>query len=215
MAKRNLPFELYFDNNGYDNSLNYYVKEIPYFQKIVDKFNQLKIEYKLQKNDLQELCLNTKVFLTEKIMSGESLQVGGLSLSKDKLFDLIEAPERYLEFIEYINTVKSELKQYISNSDFILNDSTYFEITNNFVQVKQSIVDSNKQSYTILIDTKEKLEALELLEDIAEKITKLTNLKPHFSTMQTLENYFIYDHYKINEKDTVIKVNPNVFKNIF
>ena len=148
-------------------------------------------------------------------MKGENLQIGALTISKDKLFDLIEAPERYLDFIEFIKNVKSEINQFVDRSEFILNSSTKFEINNDVVEIQKNIIESNKRSHTILIDTKEKLEALELLEQIAENVTKLTNMKPHFQTMSTLEQYFIYDHYKINEKDTVIKVNPQVFQNLF
>lgn len=69
-----------------------------YFQSFVDRLQTIGVI--AADNDLETLFKNPKAYITDKLTAGEEMKVGGLTLNKEKLFDLIDKPAGTNEIIK-------------------------------------------------------------------------------------------------------------------
>lgn len=194
---------IHFNDDAYEHTLSIYKKRVPFFQSIVDDYNKLGIQNKLQEDDLKGMLEDTKSFLAEKIMNGQEMMVGGLKISNGAFFDLIEKPENYNNFIASVVTQTNSPE---SKENYVWQHHNYIVKDGNKVEIRVVLIDSLKERSTTFIKSKEQQNANELLKDIASKLTELKNLKPYFKTEDFINNHFVYVG-DLNDVETVFKVN--------
>lgn len=178
------------NDNNIQRDLQDLKMKISYFQNFVNQYKNLGLK-ELDKTDLVPLFNNPKSFITNQITKGESLKVGGLNLSSEKLFDLIEKPIGTDELIELI---LKDTPNYEMHRDYIayIND---FEIINDSskVEVSKETIERITFNNSIFADTPKKLEVWEQMQKTSKA---LNDLRLSFKTSgvelheKTLKNMF-------------------------
>ncbi|QZL00103.1 hypothetical protein K5L04_10400 [Flavobacterium psychrophilum] len=143
---------------------------IDYFQGYINQV--LALGLTVEKNDLQLLFENPKVYLTGKITHGESMQVGGLKLNKEKLFELLEKPQGTNEFIEKI----SKDLQNQSIVQYHIFKVELFEINAERVVLKQIQLDHINKRFSLFIENETQQKAFNKLEQIAKLVNEINEL---------------------------------------
>ena len=139
-----------------------------YFQNYINQVIALGFEVK--ENDLEPLFENPKAYITEKITAGENLQVGNLTLNKEKLFDLIEKPIGTNELIKSIESDKE--KQTIREGTiWKLNQFSINE--NNKVIIKPSVLDWIENNNSIFIESENQQTGYDKVVLLANLLTEI------------------------------------------
>jgi hypothetical protein len=153
--------------------IRFYEPKQKYFQEYIDKYSLLGLK-PLETKDLNELFENPKAFLTKQITHGESLNIGGLKMNPEKLFEIIEKPEGTEELIKEIISDKQ-------NQDIA---STNHWFTNNFIiangnkiEVSPEDTDLIIKRNSIYLENEKQAEAIEIMDLIAKKMNRLNELK--------------------------------------
>jgi hypothetical protein len=142
-----------------------------YFQNYVNKVIALSIS--VEENDLKPLFDNPKAFITDKLTAGESMNVGGLQLNKEKLFDLIEKPAGTNELIQEIT--KDLLDK--STREFHIWHVECFKIIENLVVVKPEHLDHINTRFSLFIENENQKQAYEKLQGITKLINEINQLE--------------------------------------
>ena len=137
-----------------------------YFQGYLNKLISLRIK-EIKSNDLVELFENPKTFITDKLTKGENLQVAGMNLNKEKVFELLEKPEGTNSLISEIEADNSDKSK---REHFIWNIRNY-KIENNEVIVTPEAIEFIADRHSVFIEN----EAQQLAYDKLKKIEKLIN----------------------------------------
>lgn len=90
---------------------------IPELQNIVDSFNDMKINkdgspiavHPLESTELESLVNNHISLVVSKMTEGAGLEIGGLSISNEKAFELLEKPIGYVTFLSQLEAFKGKL----------------------------------------------------------------------------------------------------------
>lgn len=96
-----------------------------FFETAISKFNKLGIGT-FKKENFSELFLTPKEFLFKQLMRDKPLNVAGMKVSKEKLFDLLEKPIGYFTLIAEIKTLQDKVNKlspwilYSSNLEYFL-----------------------------------------------------------------------------------------------
>lgn len=173
---------LSFDKTGYQKAESE-LQNIAetYMQDIVNHFLNLNIG-KLEQPSFIKLFTSTSEVVFNKITGG-SLTISNVSISKEKAMELIEKPIGYSELIEKINSTVTYLKDKIITK---LNKPIAAEIANIFLLNENDEVELNK-------------EFLSMLENRYKKYAVTESAKKMFSFANTiLEKYKELDIDKIN-----------------
>jgi hypothetical protein len=142
-----------------------------YFQNYVNKVIALGLT--VAENDLNLLFENPKAYITDKLTAGENMQVGGLKLNKEKLFDLIEKPAGTNELIQSIekDLMDSGIREY--NIWHVKN----FEINENEVVVNPDHLEAINNRFSLFIESESQNQAYEKLQGIASLVNELNQMK--------------------------------------
>lgn len=184
-----------------DNEINQLSTQKAYFQSYLDKIILLDIT--VMENDLIPLFENPKAYITEKLTQGENVQVGGLSLNKEKLFDLIEKPVGTNELIESI--IKDTQNQSIRESNIWL--ANRFIIDNNEVVINPEILNQITARYSLFIETENQqngynkiIQLVDLINEINEIATHKIGIGTDLGEILTTINPNDYSSYKISHE---------------
>ncbi len=161
---------LHKNQNLIDNEINQQQHIIKYFQGYIDKV--VALGFKVNDNDLEPLFENPKAYITAKITDGQNLQVGGLTLNKEKLFDLIEKPEGTNEFIESVTKDLSKndiLEHYIFRAH-------RFSVINNKVVLKKEILEELDNRHSIFIQSKNQQNGYNKIVELAKLVNEINQL---------------------------------------
>jgi len=165
--------KIYTDLNGINKDLYPIKNVISSLQKFIDKYNDIEGLPTLEENDIQELIRTPKTLFVRKLTNGESFVVGGLTITDDKVFELVEKPNGVLELIEELN---NEL-----NSSAHLNILNWIHnlriVNGKDLIISPAVVKSIEESNTIYLDTEKKQEVYDLLVNIADSLNKLNEHK--------------------------------------
>lgn len=183
------------DEQKIENALQTYYEMKPYFQGIVDLYVKIESLEALKENDLVELLSTPKLFLAKKIVTD---QIKGLNLDLEKAFDIMQKPDGCEELINHINRFKSQNDQ----TKFYHRWVEYFTVSNNVVEVKESVAEQIRNQQTLFINNEKQKEAYDLLNTISENINKLNSLQRIYHLDSALfETFLVYD--RNTEKVTV------------
>lgn len=155
-----------------------------HFQNFVDRYNSISILPTLESDDLVEFMDNPKSFLVLKLTNGETLNVGELKLSSEKVYDLLDRPAEVDQLVNDIQTLNSDYS-YQSNHRQNL---VFFDIIENKLVVKESIVNEITEKYSSYIETENQFRALEIANDIVLKINELFKIGD-CSKLRYFDNY--------------------------
>ena len=161
---------LHKNQNLIDNEINQQQHIIKYFQGYIDKV--VALGFKVNDNDLEPLFENPKAYITAKITDGQNLQVGGLTLNKEKLFDLIEKPEGTNEFIESVTKDLSKndiLEHYIFRAH-------RFSVSNNTVVLKKEILEELDNRHSIFIQSENQQNGYNKIVELAKLVNEINLL---------------------------------------
>ncbi|WP_269686500.1 hypothetical protein [Flavobacterium lacustre] len=155
------------------NELGFYLPKQKYFQEYLNKYALLCLK-PLEAKDLNPLFDNPKAFLTQQITHGESLNIGGLKMNPEKLFEIIEKPVGTDELINQIITDKAS--QQIASQNHWFTDSFVIGNNNN-LEVCQKVKQHIHEKCSLYVENEKQTEAIKLLEEISEKMTRINELK--------------------------------------
>lgn len=142
-----------------------------YLQKFVDKTTAIGI--KVDENDLQPLFANPKNYITEKLLTGENVEIGGLKLSKEKLFDLIEKPAGTNDLIERI--LEAERNQ--QNREYHIAKIGCFSVVENVVTVNAAHLEHITNSNSLFIENENQKQGFEKVCEIVKLINEINSLE--------------------------------------
>jgi len=156
-----------------NNELGFYLPKQKYFQEYVNKYALLDLK-PLEAKDLNPLFENPKAFLTQQLTHGESLNIGGLKMNPEKLFEIIEKPLGTDDLINQIITDKT--KQEIASQNHWFTDSFVIGNDNN-VEVCQKVKKQIHEKCSLYVENEKQHEAIEILGQISEKMSRINELK--------------------------------------
>lgn len=153
--------------------LRFYEPKQKYFQEYMDKYSLLGLK-PLETKDLNELFENPKALLTKQITHGESLNIGGLKMNPEKLFEIIEKPAGTDDLIKDIISDKQ-------NQDIVSSNHWF---TNNFIIENDNKIEISPEDLefvitknSVYLENEKQKEALEILDVLCDKINRLNELK--------------------------------------
>jgi hypothetical protein len=155
------------------SELNSYSLPEKYFKECLKNYSKLGLK-PLEAKDLNTLIENPKAFIIQQITHGESLNIGGLKMNPEKLFEIIEKPPGTEEFIESL--LKDKQDKWIREGShfrvdcFVVSNGTEIEIC---PKLKTSIT----EKHSIFLECENQKKALEILDILAENMNKLFELK--------------------------------------
>jgi hypothetical protein len=191
---------IYVDTNGLETFLQPQENRIEYFQQFVDMYNSLNTGVPLQKNDLTDLIRSPKDFIAQRLIKDETVSFGGLKLSLEKVFDIIEKPTGTDELINKIIS-DNQVRELMMNQRNV----EYFEIENeNRVVINDEFLQQTQQRHTVYIKTENEAKAYKALQNIAENINKLNTLRTAGHLREVLFEKFL----ETNEALENVSVNP-------
>lgn len=141
-----------------------------YLQGYVNKVIALGIN--VAENDLELLFSNPKAYITDKLTAGETMQVGGLKLDKEKLFDLIEKPTGTNDLIESI--IKDN--QNTSTREYHIWKINQFTVSSDLVTIKQTALDHIQERNSLFVENENQKTGFEKLQQITQLINEINQL---------------------------------------
>ena len=142
------------------------------FEPFITRCNSLSMIPALETSDLSDFFLTPKAFFVLKLTKGETLNVGDLKLSSEKVFELLDRPEgldRLVIDIEGLQKDRNFMGTYFGNLDKV-------EIANGVLQVKQSWIETITEQYSYYITKENQFSALALANQIVPKINELMSM---------------------------------------
>ncbi|WP_042008885.1 hypothetical protein [Capnocytophaga canis] len=174
-----------FYENGYNSEIQKYKNRATKFKKIVDKVLALGLNIELQKNDLEILFLKPKSFFTSKIVT-EPVNINGLTLNKEKVFDILLIPNEIHSLISEIEA----LKETQENGFYIYKEAYFFELSSdNEVTIKHEAEQQIRDKFTIYLTTEKQVKAEKCLKNIIKNLKELQQIEPNFYTDYLFEKY--------------------------
>lgn len=142
-----------------------------YFQSFVDRLQTIGVI--AADNDLETLFANPKTYVTDKLTAGEEMKVGGLTLNKEKLFDLIDKPSGTNEIIKDIE--KDQAEQSIRETTHWW--ANRFIVTAGVVTVTDETLLNSENRHSLFITSENQLQAFNKLTEFTGLINQLNDLQ--------------------------------------
>lgn len=162
---------LYTDVTNIGNEIGTIETAILEIKPLFESFKKLNLGI-LDPNDIEKFINTPKTYFLDLLTKGESLKVGNLTLDPEKVYDLSPRPEGVDELVQRIIIKKDQ--------DFstrrILPYLQHITIVNNELAVNSIYRDKITKSFTYYADTPDKMRALKLITEIAEKTTELKSI---------------------------------------
>lgn len=161
------------------------------FQSIVDRLQTVGII--ASGNDIEALINNPKAYVTDKITAGEEMKVGGLTLNKEKLFDLIEKPIGTTEIIKDIER---------GNNEETTREGLYwlagkFTVLEGIVTITPKELERINTSHSLFITSENQSQAFAKLNELKDVINQLNGLEVNngskISGGSNLSDYVVFD----------------------
>lgn len=171
-----------------------------YFQNYVNQLASIGIAF--DTNDLVLLFDAPKEFVTDKLTNSEQPTVGGLKLSKDKLFDLLEKPKGTEEIIA---SIEKDL-QTQNIREFNIWKVNSFEVSKNCVEIKKAVLESIETKHSIFINNINQQKVFDNLNKVATLINEINRL----DSMKIDLDIDLSDLFKIVDKS--FKIDANILK---
>lgn len=177
-----------------------------YFQQLIDMYNNLNTGVVLESNDLKALLNNPKEFVATRLIKDQEVSFGGLKLSLEKVFDIIEKPSGTDELIDKIIN-DNKVRELMMNQRNV----EYFEIENgDTVVINSEYLEKVTEQSTVYISTEKQAQAYKALQSIAENINELNGLK----SRGYIQDLLFTDFLELNHSTGAVSINPYFTKQI-
>ncbi|REC50810.1 hypothetical protein DRF62_18625 [Chryseobacterium piscium] len=141
-------------------------------QPYIEKYKTIDLVPELETADLVSLFMKPRNFFVEKLNDGEVFKIGKLTLSPEKVYDMMERPVGLDEFIISLEA----LNNYIVNRDWVdiyLGNLQHMELVNGQIIPKQSYINEQTELNSYYIETENQHAALVLMNEIKTKLNTL------------------------------------------
>lgn len=176
-----------FDENKYNSALRQYQQQATEFKKLVDKVLKLNLQITFAPNDLVQMTENPKAFFVSKIVK-EPLNLNGLELNKEKVFDILSLPDELQNVIQEIEQFK--ISKFF-NGHPLYRYAPNFEISENDVIVSQTTKDEIREQFTIYLTNEKQKTAHTHLKNIIENLKALGQVDENFKCDDLFEDYIL------------------------
>lgn len=179
---------IHFDEAGFKSQVSTLEDFLPFFESCISDLNKLGIG-EFQEKDFIYLFLDPKLFLMNAFMTGKPVEIGGMPVSRLKIFDLFEKPKGYVSLLaklgelgEKINKVPRyyKFKPYENTESFL----EYFEFSKGKIELKKETIEDVKYSHGIFITKDSSKEIYKFIKDLERLFNEsdifLKNLRPPF-----------------------------------
>lgn len=182
------PVKVGYNEYGFNLTVKEYDEYKLKFQNVVNDIIALNLQnFNFEIDDLTHLFESPKEFFTKKLIT-EELTVGGIELSKEKIFDLIEIPQKTHDLIKEIEDLTKRFYEHDNKLNFYLH-TDYFQIVNNIVEIKPEKLDLWRENFSIYLTNEKQVQVNDVLTDISEKLQILKGLNFGFNYDDILERY--------------------------
>lgn len=130
------PFLIQFDKSIFESSVAAKNEEKERIEKAINAFAEAGFGT-FQNEDLTRLFFSTEKYLFEKFMEGRPLEVAGMKLNKQKMFDLLDKPASYYNIISLVDEAKKYIGYTLKFSHSQLTPEQYIKSNFEFVPGKQ------------------------------------------------------------------------------
>lgn len=177
--------EIYFDNGRHSSLTNQVNQVKDKLQTILNAYNAMGIENPFSNKDIKEIFIKTpEEFLGEKVMDGDesSYKIGNLSISKSKLWDMIEKPtnfEQFINCVKELNTWAYENQQGNYMANMIANDKIafdWFKINNSTIELTEEAIEWILNACRKYIKTEAQKDVYDSLNKIIEEVNKVKSI---------------------------------------
>lgn len=172
---------VFVNRQNLDNMLNSYKDGAGYLQSFVNAYQSLDIG-NLEKNELEQLLKDPKTFLFGKILGDRTVDLGGVKLDNEKLFDIVEKPKGLDELMSLINE-HYHRKESINLRDYQINEA-------NQVVVSEERKEALEYLNSVYLTTETQKNAHKALVSIAENLEILKNSTGGYLDMDNLKHFF-------------------------
>ncbi len=148
-----------------------------YFQNYVNRL--IAVGITPTNTDLQTLFENPKAYVTDKLTAGEEMKVGGLTLNKEKLFELIEKPVGTNEIITDIE--KDQQNRSVREYNHWSVKS--FGIIEGIVTVTTETTEHINNRFSLFIESENQQTAFTKLQELAQILNNLNLLEVRTGTI--------------------------------
>lgn len=155
-------------------------------QKFIDQYKTIPELPELETADIENLFMNPRSFFVLKLTKGEVLKVGDLTLSSEKVFDLLDRPVGLDDLVSSLEALKHD--RYFSGT--YAANLKYLDLVDSQLVVKQSRVDEITEMFSYYIESENQHNALALVNDILPKLNQLMALC-NTSRLQSIEGVSI------------------------
>lgn len=160
------------DQNAVERELSVYEGRIEFYQNAINLIKVIIPDFVFESTDLKILFANTKAYLVDKIIS-EPTTIGGLELSKDKVFELLEHAENLKGVVSYIAGLKTHNRNNQSQSN-LQSYTDYYEINpQNEVILKASTSEWLEDLHSVFAKNQRQKDAHDSLTIILQELNKL------------------------------------------
>lgn len=197
---------IYVNEHQIGSSITPQENRFEYFQQLIDMYNNLNTGVVLKKNDLKALLNNPKEFIATRLIKDQEVSFGGLKLSLEKVFDIIEKPAGTDELIDKIIN-DNQVKELMMNQRNV----EYFEIENgDTVVINSEYLEKVTEQSTVYISNEKQQKAYESLQSIVQNLNELNTLK----NGGYIQDLLFRDFLELNNSTGAVSINPYFAKQI-
>lgn len=169
-----------FNKHMYNSIVNPIEEKKEAIQYFVDKYKVLSLK-PLNGVELQELFNTPKELFISKITEGEKVEIKGLKVNDNKLFDLLDKPKELEELFNELNLFKADkakLNFYqISN----------YTVLDNVVMVDEKRLQALKDANTVYLENKKQKEVFDASNELLKALNNLKSI--HKITLSSLDKF--------------------------
>ncbi|TDX84050.1 hypothetical protein [Epilithonimonas xixisoli] len=158
-----------YEINRLKDNVDYSLME---FRPFLERCNSLSVIPPLETESLSDFFLNPKTFFVLKLTKGETLNVGDLKLSSEKVYDLLDRPEGLDKLVSDIEALQKD-RNFMGRH---FGDLVKVEIKDGTLQYKQSWIDAITEQHSYYIETENQFTAQALANEIVLKINELMSI---------------------------------------
>lgn len=161
------------DQHAFETSLAISEGRIEFYQNSINLIKNIIPEFVFESADLKTLFNNPKSYLVDKIIS-EPTTIGGLELSKDKVFELLEDSDKLKNVVNYVDSLKKHNSTDLQTQRSLQAYTDDYEINENAeVFLKETAIENLENQFSIFVKNQRQKDSHDSLILIKNELEKL------------------------------------------
>lgn len=167
------------DQHAFETSLAISEGRIEFYQNSINLIKNIIPEFVFESADLKTLFNNPKSYLVDKIIS-EPTTIGGLELSKDKVFELLEDSDKLKNVVNYVDSLKKHNSTDLQTQRSLQAYTDDYEINENAeVFLKETAIENLENQFSIFVKNQRQKDSHDSLILIKNELEKLATRYSH------------------------------------